>query len=285
MKLRTLQVKVKQAAKRLDKLKPDWAKHVDISIARMCSLDLCILGQIYKDEAAAATKKKAEEDPNGYNHRQDGYSVAPNELVREHEVCFFLSPLDLEDSNGKEADWDEKHKVVLRLWAAQIKPRKAKIAKEKVEAEAMEAAKLEKALATPPQLITMYDVLVSGMKYLLNGKLGAQSGINAKCKYDYQDENGSRCIVGTAFNDDTLLKVLNRTNAQGSKLNSCGTNTMFDIGVIICPEHEYQDMAKLQNAHDNWGMTQKDANCDDYKTKFLLLFGQFQTKYNVKVIA
>ena len=287
MKLRTLQRLVRNAALHLDTLKPGWASDVDVNGLSIGSCSNCVMGQVYYKEAYEKNKS----DLYAYTDKT-GYEMAPDEF-RNGKFSQACDPnggngdFVLVDSNGKHADYDEREAVLERLWKAQIKPRRAIIAQQIADAEAKAELALAHALASPRQIVTMKEVLICGKRYLDAGKLGSQSGDDSACRYDYEDENGSRCVAGTAFSDYTIIKGKHQYSRCNDLLNKCGIDTLADSrenGIIIVPDGELRDMENIQAAHDNWGKAQNGPAAEDRKTKFLLLFGRLQQKYNINVI-
>ena len=282
MKLRTLQRLVRNAALHLDTLKPGWASDVDVNLLNIGSCSNCVMGQVYFKEAYEQNK----DDMYAYSDKT-GFEMAPSEF-RNGKFSKACDPnggnddFVLVDSNGKHADCSEREAVLNRLWKAQIKPRRAIIDQQIADAEAKAELELAHALASPPQIVTMREVLICGKRYLDAGKLGAQSGDNGGCRYDYEDENGSRCVAGTAFSDYTIIKCKNLKSHYGDCLNEVGLDTLRDETgkcIIIIPDAENSDMQKFQNAHDRWARAQGKPQEGEKKTEFLLLFGQLQERY------
>lgn len=115
----------------------------------------------------------------------------------------------------------------------------------------------------PLQTITIEDILRACPKVIKAGKLGAQctksmSGV-AGCVYLGPD--GSQCIVGTAMNEVTLRKLVNR-GAQ-----SRGIDALVSEGLISVPKEQVSKITHLQRLHDRWSGSLANEGAGDNETK------------------
>ena len=99
------------------------------------------------------------------------------------------------------------------------------------------------------QTITAQECARASRELFFKGKLGAQN--HEDCLYIYDD--GSRCAVGAALTDETIGRI------PGS-LSFERINQVVRDGFVGVEDGEIQSVEKLQDRHDQWAQSQRDAD-------------------------